>query len=36
MKKENNFSRRDFLKSTAVMGALGTIGTGSAAAVLTS
>lgn len=30
MKKENSISRRTFLKSTAMAGALGTIGTGSA------
>ncbi|WP_106831099.1 Gfo/Idh/MocA family oxidoreductase [Parabacteroides pacaensis] len=33
MKSKSNLSRRDFLKSSAVMGALGTLGTGSAAAV---
>ena len=35
MKKENSISRRSFLKSTAMAGALGAIGTGSAS-VLTS
>jgi predicted dehydrogenase len=33
---ENKFSRRTFLKSSAMVGALGAIGTGSAASVLTS
>lgn len=33
MKKENNLSRRDFLKSSAMMGAVGTLGAGSVAAV---
>ena len=36
MKKENCISRRSFLKSSAMAGALGAIGTGSAASVLTS
>lgn len=36
MNKENNLSRRSFLKSTAMAGALGAIGTGGAASVLTS
>lgn len=36
MKKENNISRRSFLKSSAAAGALGVIGSGSAASVLTS
>lgn len=36
MKKENSISRRSFLKSSAMAGALGAIGTGSAASVLTS
>ncbi|MDD3063059.1 MAG: Gfo/Idh/MocA family oxidoreductase [Massilibacteroides sp.] len=36
MKKENSISRRSFLKSSAMAGALGAIGTGSAATVLTS
>ena len=36
MKKENCISRRTFLKSTAVAGALGAIGTGTAAGVFTS
>ena len=35
MKRENSISRRSFLKSTAMAGALGAIGTGSAS-VLTS
>ncbi len=36
MKKENNISRRSFLKSSAMAGALGAIGTGTTATVLTS
>ena len=36
MKKENSLSRRSFLKNSAMAGALGAIGTGSSAAVLTS
>jgi len=37
MKKENNLSRRDFLKNSALMGAVGTLGAGAAAtAALTS
>ncbi|MDF9830101.1 Gfo/Idh/MocA family oxidoreductase [Parabacteroides sp. PF5-6] len=36
MKKENSISRRTFLKSSAAAGALGVIGTGGTAAVLTS
>lgn len=36
MKKENSISRRSFLKSSAMAGALGAIGTGGAASVLTS
>jgi len=36
MKKENSISRRSFLKSSAAVGALGVIGTGGAASVLTS
>lgn len=36
MKQENNISRRSFLKSSAMAGALGAIGTGTAAGVLTS
>ncbi|MDH6358145.1 Gfo/Idh/MocA family oxidoreductase [Parabacteroides sp. PF5-9] len=36
MKKENSISRRSFLKSSALAGAVGAIGTGSAAGVLTS
>lgn len=36
MKKENNISRRSFLKSSAMAGAIGAIGTGGAATVLTS
>jgi len=36
MKKENGISRRSFLKSSAMAGALGTIGTGGAATMLTS
>lgn len=36
MKKESNISRRSFLKSSAMAGALGAIGTGGTAAVLTS
>ncbi len=36
MKKENNISRRSFLKSTAMAGTLGAIGTGSAAGILSS
>ncbi|MDR2969910.1 MAG: Gfo/Idh/MocA family oxidoreductase [Tannerellaceae bacterium] len=36
MKKENSISRRSFLKSSAAVGALGVIGTGGTAAVLTS
>jgi predicted dehydrogenase len=36
MKNENSISRRSFLKSSAMAGALGAIGTGSTAAVLTS
>ncbi len=36
MKKENSISRRTFLKSSAAAGALGVIGTGGAASVLTS
>jgi hypothetical protein len=36
MKKENTFSRRSFLKSSALMGAAGVLGTGSAASILTS
>ena len=34
--KETKFSRRSFLKSSAMAGVLGTIGTGSAASMLTS
>ena len=34
MKKENSISRRSFLKSSAMAGALGAIGTGSAASVV--
>lgn len=34
MKKENGISRRSFLKSSAVAGAIGAIGTGSAASVV--
>ncbi len=36
MKKENSISRRSFLKSSAMVGALGAVGTGGAASVLTS
>lgn len=36
MKKENSISRRSFLKSSAMAGALGAIGTGGAATALTS
>lgn len=36
MKKENSLSRRSFLKSSAMVGALGAIGAGSATGVLTS
>ena len=36
MKKENSISRRSFLKSSAMAGALGALGPGSAASVLTS
>ena len=36
MKKENNISRRSFLKSSALVGAAGAIGTGSAAGLLSS
>ncbi|OAV69863.1 putative oxidoreductase ycjS [Bacteroidales bacterium Barb6] len=36
MKKENSISRRSFLKNSAMAGALGAIGTGGAATVLTS
>jgi predicted dehydrogenase len=36
MKKESSISRRSFLKNSAMVGALGAIGTGSAASVLTS
>ena len=36
MKKENGISRRSFLKSSALVGALGAIGTGSTVGVLTS
>ena len=36
MKKENGISRRSFLKSSALAGALGAIGTGSTMSVLTS
>ncbi len=36
MKKENNISRRSFLKTSALAGALGAIGTGSTMGVLTS
>jgi predicted dehydrogenase len=36
MKKENSISRRSFLKSSAVAGAAGVVGTGSAASILTS
>jgi len=36
MKKENGISRRSFLKSSALAGAVGAIGTGSTAAILTS
>ena len=36
MKKENGISRRSFLKSSALAGALGAIGTGSTMGVLTS
>ena len=36
MKKENSISRRSFLKSSALAGALGAIGTGSTVGVLTS
>jgi predicted dehydrogenase len=36
MKKENNITRRTFLKSSAMAGALGAVGTGGTAAVLTS
>ncbi|MCC8096281.1 MAG: Gfo/Idh/MocA family oxidoreductase [Tannerellaceae bacterium] len=36
MKKENGISRRSFLKSSALAGAAGAIGTGSTAAILTS
>lgn len=36
MEKKNNISRRSFLKNSAMAGALGAIGTGSAASVLTS
>ncbi len=36
MKKENSISRRSFLKSSAMVGAVGALGTGGAATVLTS
>ncbi len=36
MKKENSISRRSFLKNSAMVGAMGAIGTGGAATVLTS
>ena len=36
MKKENSISRRSFLKSSAMAGAIGAIGTGSAATALSS
>ncbi|MCK9343243.1 MAG: Gfo/Idh/MocA family oxidoreductase [Massilibacteroides sp.] len=36
MKKENNISRRSFLKNSALVGALGALGTGTTASVLTS
>lgn len=36
MEKKNNITRRSFLKSSAMAGALGAIGTGSAASVLSS
>lgn len=36
MKKENQISRRSFLKSSALVGAAGVVGTGSAASMLTS
>lgn len=36
MKKENNLSRRDFLKNSALMGTIGALGTGAAATALTS
>ena len=36
MKRENSISRRNFLKSSAMAGALGAIGTGGTTAVLTS
>ncbi|MDR0845416.1 MAG: Gfo/Idh/MocA family oxidoreductase, partial [Tannerella sp.] len=36
MKKENSISRRSFLKSSALVGAAGVVGTGGAATVLTS
>lgn len=36
MKKENNISRRSFLKSSALVGAAGVVGTGGAASMLTS
>lgn len=36
MKKENQISRRSFLKSSALVGAAGVVGTGGAATVLTS
>ncbi|MCD7936815.1 MAG: Gfo/Idh/MocA family oxidoreductase [Tannerellaceae bacterium] len=36
MKKENNISRRSFLKTSAAAGALGTLGTGATATILTS
>ena len=36
MKKENSISRRSFLKSSALAGAAGVVGTGGAAAMLTS
>ena len=36
MKKENNLSRRDFLKNSALMGTIGALGTGAAAVGLTS
>lgn len=36
MKKDNGISRRSFLKSSAMVGAVGALGTGSAATVLTS
>ncbi|MCC8155370.1 MAG: Gfo/Idh/MocA family oxidoreductase [Tannerellaceae bacterium] len=36
MKKENSISRRSFLKTSAMAGALGTVGSGTAAVMLTS